>query len=437
MPSSHRILLVAALLSSFAGADEYAGKYAGTPILAELERKLPGAVEDARRNALEKLRLAPTDASRIVVEFADAGTSPFHAVTRTVKRNGATVERIVLHLEYLVSGQSHLDGEVRHEYVHAVLRQAMGERYDRGPDWMREGLAVWAAGQLPSRAQEIAAAALLGKLDPAASLDGLADADHGMDDYAEDALAFELVALRKGPEGVPRVVAAVVGGGDPERSIAEEVVMTWPAFLEEHARFAREELGRIGSSAREFQRAQADPAALRKWTDCDAEPCYQVSATYALAKQDYKAGDYQSAAGGFRAVLTRFVEFGAYQDDARYRLAKCWQQLGRHDEALAEFEILFRDYSYAPPQLLADARVFRAKVRLARREFAEALSDAAAAHQTGTTYGADALYEQGQALEGLGRGEEAIAAYRKLLAEHPRLGIRPEIEARIAALSRR
>ena len=106
---------------------------------------------------------------------------------------------------------------------------------------MREGAAVFVAGQGEARTRMLAAEAgrRTNVSDPMARLVNGLGGRHGLDDYAEDVAAFESVAARHGPEKLRAFLLRLLETPDFEKAIREilgEDFATFEGHAMEHAR---------------------------------------------------------------------------------------------------------------------------------------------------------------------------------------------------------
>ena len=217
----HTLLLALLLLP-------YDGKYAADPRLAAIRKELPARTEAARKKLEDLLQVKVPE---VEVRLEDAGSD----------RSGVFAESegrvIVLKTEYLVLGAFDLDRTLVHEMFHCLHRARLGKRYDRVPEWVREGAALFVAGQGPERARALAAVA--GPDGMKKLVNGLGG-PHGLFDYYEDVAAFERVGAR-GPALVRKLletedVAAAV------REVLGEDMATFEALAAKHARGVLEPL---------------------------------------------------------------------------------------------------------------------------------------------------------------------------------------------------
>jgi hypothetical protein len=103
----------------------------------------------------------------------------------------------------------------------------MGWRYGRVPAWLREGIAVWVAGQLEEKADPAIAHKLATHQDPASLMNGLETTPHTLDDYVEDALLFRYLEQTYGQQRVMMVLQAIVAGVPYKRVFERETGVSW------------------------------------------------------------------------------------------------------------------------------------------------------------------------------------------------------------------
>jgi hypothetical protein len=224
----------------------YDGKYAADPRLDAIRKELPARAEAARKKLEDLLH---TKVALPEIRLEDAGDD----------RSGVFAESkdgvITLRTEYLLLGAFDLDKTLVHETFHCLHRARLGRRYDRVPEWAREGAALYVAGQGPGRARALAA---LADGDMAKLVNGLSG-PHGLFDYAEDVAAFERVGAR-GPELV-RKLLETEDVAKAVREVLGEDMATFEAKASEHAREVLQPLlagGRATRAAFEAARKLAE-----------------------------------------------------------------------------------------------------------------------------------------------------------------------------------
>ncbi|MCC7138046.1 MAG: hypothetical protein IT460_06405 [Planctomycetes bacterium] len=323
---------------------DYDGKYAGDPAflarVAEVERLVPEAVARSAR----RLGLAASDAPPFRVRFADTGERPdtTHMETREELHGAVVVQALVVRTEALMARLFDVARTLTHELVHVRHRHALGEPYYGVPKWAREGLAVWAAEQGPTRLP------LLYNLlatnpkteDAVARLVNGLRGPHTTDDYGEDWLAFRFVEETKGADAVGRLVRRLLRDPDVEAAFAEAAGTPFPAF-------------------EQAARAWAQDRVRRDLGDREA---------YLAARRAAAAGTPAEAVAAFDAFLAAHPAH-ALASRARYDRAAALFRAGRLADAAAAFDALERDPL---------AEIFRDDVAEHRVRVAAARGDAAA-----------------------------------------------------------
>ncbi|MHC5032854.1 MAG: hypothetical protein ACYTGU_18565, partial [Planctomycetota bacterium] len=223
------ILLLAAVV--FGG---YEGKYKDDPRLARIRKELP-AKKDAAVQRLEKL--LGVEVPDVEIRLEDAGRDP---------------QVLALKTEYLVLGAYDVDRTLVHELFHCLHRARLGAKdYARLPEWVREGAAVYVAGQGEERARILAA--FVGRDlridEPLERLvDGLGG-QHGFLDYYEDVAAFEATEERHGRDGVRRLLRELLVTADVSRAVRaalDESLAVFERAAAAHARRVLEPLVETG-----------------------------------------------------------------------------------------------------------------------------------------------------------------------------------------------
>ncbi|MHC5042403.1 MAG: hypothetical protein ACYTGI_08530 [Planctomycetota bacterium] len=280
------ILLLAAVV--FGG---YEGKYKDDPRLARIRKELP----------------AKKDAAVQSGAWAEARTEGKRQV-------------LVLKTEYLVLGAYDVDRTLVHELFHCLHRARLGTKdYARLPEWVREGAAVYVAGQGGERARILAA--FVGR-DPrideplARLVDGLGG-QHGFLDYYEDVAAFEATEERHGRDGVRRLLRQLLETADVSRAVRAALDESLAAFERAAAARARRVLAPL------LEEGRASILEARRHLEAE-EPADALEVLEALEE----AGVYAPAAAYYRAVALHRV--GRHADALRHLREHF---LGRHRAA--------------------------------------------------------------------------------------------------------
>ena len=235
------IVLVLSSCAASPGAEPdllatYSGKYAGQGRFERAVKEVQAAYDKSLKTAQEKLGLAPAAGKTIRVVLRDAQPAdpleyaPFtEPPFQTRWQNGQVL--VVLHAEFIINGRYDVAQSLTHELVHAVMRTHMTpEAYKDVPTWLREGLAVWGAGQIE---QKVASLYRNSKTPVDWHIKGVADPINAesFSRYAEYGLTIELIVKQKGEQAVQALVAAVVAGTDAQAAVEKVTGLPWQDFV--------------------------------------------------------------------------------------------------------------------------------------------------------------------------------------------------------------
>ncbi|MHC4490381.1 MAG: hypothetical protein ACYTDU_01985 [Planctomycetota bacterium] len=294
----------------------YEGKYKSDPRLARIRKELPARRDAAVRRLEEALGV---EVPNIEIRLEDAGRDPSGAWAEA--RTEGRRQVLALKTEYLVLGAYDLDRTLVHELFHCLHRARLGaEGYARLPEWVREGAALYVAGQGEERARLLAAFVGRDPLidDPLARLvDGLAG-QHGFLDYYEDVAAFEAVEERRGRDGVRRLLRQLLETADVAQAVREA----------------------LDENMADFERAAA--ARARRVL----EPLLAEGRASILAARRHLEADEPAAA------LNVLEPRGVYAPAAAYYRALAQSRVGRHADALRHLRAHFLDRHRAATTLL-------------------------------------------------------------------------------------
>lgn len=343
-------------------AGGYTGKFVEDARFKRALAKLPEHVA-AAMHALEKSLGVKLPLPPVVFEFQDKGYArdTVRAYAEGICLDYRPFTRIVFYTEHVVLSAPEFALRVIHELKHAAFRHAMGARYGALPLWIREGLAVYGAGQLEARLATVATDRVFGGNDPNGVLRGV-ELDDTTEDYAESALAFEwLESLKPGNvkllcEGLLRgehwdALLAKVSGLDETRALAA---------AHKHATARLQAL--LGEPGKEYMAIQDDElAAIREgkgmewlkqgvpryqqWLAANPAHLLAPNARYRAGKGLVLTGQHEAG----RALLARIIARGgtSFGDDAQYWIAASHEQAGDENAAAREYGVLLRDYSWS------------------------------------------------------------------------------------------
>lgn len=357
-------LLLAAACASAQELKPYRGKYAEEPECRRLMQELPARMAQSAAAMGARLGL-PGDVSNVVLQFEDIPLVIKKDValggTSTTRVGGRAIQWITLNFEAHFGGTADLGVELDHEMTHALLRNALGARHGAIPKWVREGLAVWAAGQGKERIDFWMTLAW-DKPDPVAHLlNGLESPEHSLKDYPEDYLAVAALESLKGEEGVRAFVKLLVAGKNAHDAAAGASGKTWEEFEAFAKEFATKRLmDALGQGSHAaWKRAIGVYMGAKDWPGAQ-DALFAVAngahrdtwcgalAAYYFARALQIDGRIEDARTALLMFLGDEGPRTGLMDDALWNLGLCEDKLGETDAALATFDRLARDFSFAP-----------------------------------------------------------------------------------------
>ncbi len=351
--------------------DDYRGKYVGDIRLAAARASVPGLVAGARTALAERLGLAVPDPPGVLVRFEDttaaAAKRGDRGSTYTVGIGGRPVEVMVFYTEFVVLWPQDFGERLVHEVKHAVMRGAMGQAYLDLPRWIREGLAMHAAGQAEGRAAQIVSNAVFAGQDPTKIVDALDSPRRDYDDYLVDGLAVEWLAGRR-PGAVKDFTARLLRGEAPEaafaaaaglpfeqaREQAEEHCATWVlaalgAPYDEYRALAREgaDAAKKGDAAAAEWVAADGGARWKRWIEANPDHVLAPLGRYRYGKALVLAGRHEEGRALLRHVVDQDSMRSTICDDAACWIARSFEKEGDAARAAEAFGVLLRDYSWS------------------------------------------------------------------------------------------
>ncbi len=348
----------------------YAGKYKGDARLAKAIALLPEYTKEAFEVLKKSLGVDISGKCDVVYRFIDKGNSrnSERATTSTIGRNNKPFTVMTFYTEFVVLDLEDFHSRVIHELKHAGFRGIMGQKYLDLPKWIREGLAVYGAGQLPDRMAQILSNYVFGGKDPRKALDGIddRDADHTTDDYLEDAFFFSWLAWRpRGGtiefckrlvegENYVIVISALCKKPFPETiaEVNDELARVVGKLLGE----AYETYSKLRGDEAKAERAGAD--ALKKWLNDEGLKTYDVwleenpthlcapLVRYRIGKGLNTVGKFEEARKVLAAIVAECDRCSTVCDDAAYQYALSYELAKDEEGAKREFGIFLRDYSW-------------------------------------------------------------------------------------------
>jgi hypothetical protein len=341
------VLCAAAALQAAPDVTVRSAKLGDDPRLRQVVDAMPAVLEDARARLESALGVAgPLDV--VDIEIADVGNrrSATRALTREVRRDGRTRQLIILHAEHLAIAPQDAPALLAHELKHALFRARMGAAYDALPVWVREGLAVYGAGQLKDRTALVIGAAVFAGRDPLDLPRMPGSAAHTAWDYPVSAAAFEWLA---GHGCVHAYCTALLAGVDAEAAFGRAAGFEPQAALAaalEHARalFRRE----LGDAGREFLRLRDgdDAEALQAWADANPGHALYANALFRAGRALVRAGEHERGRELLRAVQGLHHR-SVLADDAMHWIVRSHELAGDSRGKAAARKILQRDYGWS------------------------------------------------------------------------------------------
>lgn len=334
----------------------YAGKYEADPRLqakaAEVERLIPVAVANARK----RLGLEQATDPAFFVRFRDAGRSKNNnqMESREELLGGKVVQVLTIHTEYLLLGMYDLERTLTHEALHCWQRERLDEDYYEIPSWVREGLAVWTAGQGPERLGLIFNAEAVSPTgDPGAKLVNGLEGAHGLADYAEDYLAFAFLEETRGLAEVQKLARRLFESSDYRAAFAAAAGTGFEPFLENARAWTRRRIdaGLAGRDryleARRLYDARRDEeaaAAYEALLAANPQPWFAPRARRDLAYACFRLGRLDRA----RALIDECERIDAFhmtRDDVAFLRIEIAAREGGDVRPLCD--AFRRDYSWA------------------------------------------------------------------------------------------
>lgn len=220
---------------------EYTGPLRECPEIVSFRERLPELRRSAIEHNLEVLGIEDEEPAVLCFICDRNKGAGDNMSTSTYRHNmGEENERyygyVRIYAGALISKRMDGDLTMIHEINHAILRAYLKDLYFPLPKWVREGLAVYCAGQMPHRIRVLMGGGLLqarsladGTKLASNMINGL-DAQHEYRDYAESALMIQYLDQHaKG--GLPAFIAKLKAGVGYEEAIEDLTAMTLADFV--------------------------------------------------------------------------------------------------------------------------------------------------------------------------------------------------------------
>ncbi|MBW1872588.1 MAG: tetratricopeptide repeat protein, partial [Deltaproteobacteria bacterium] len=381
------------------------GKYAQYDEFWSLVNDISIIRKQALQTVQDRTGLVIANQARFVLKFNDVSArSEFGASSMPVRSQIGDVTLVTISSEQLILGVMDIDASLVHEFIHGAMRQQMGlKNYRALPKWIREGIAVWGAGQLQERTRNVIAAAYLEERDPVSVVHQLDNMHNSSDDYLVDAILFEYIEQAHGVEVVRSLIARVVAGDNYIEAIEDATGLNWNELqrvLYKYAHGYFEEiismsgLGEIQRAQKLYDWGKASQAIelLEELIATKEDPLLKPNAWYLVGRWSQELERFGLAAMAFTNVLDDYPDYIGLQDDSRFRLASCYVSMGEYEKALVELERFFKVHIQAPAELQVDAWFLFGRVQYALTNYLVAAQALRFAAQNRCNFVQDSFY---------------------------------------------
>lgn len=338
---------------------DYTGKYQQHPRIRAALASLDTLRRKHLREVHRRLGLDERDEYDFVLTLRDLppGKSSLHAQTVNEISAGRLRSVVYFFTEHIAVDAYDLDKKILHEMTHCVQRERTGEAYYVLPKWLREGLALWTAGQGEDRIRTLLGIYATRPKDPLGVLvTGLDDEKHTYNDYAEDYLAMEYIEKTHGRQAVRRLFADLLTGMAWSEAIQRATGQDAAAFKASARSYARQRLVDVMGPHRQsyldiyalYQGDEKTQCLARAQAYLREHPDSWVAMPlqYLIGKCYRDLGQYDRAIAAFNVVIEDRPHESTLLDDAGYYRAYCTARLGQWDRSLALLDDFLRDYSY-------------------------------------------------------------------------------------------
>lgn len=352
------------------GIVRYAGKLEQDIRFQAALAATPKHIEDGFGILERQLGIDLRNHTNVLILFKDSGgnrTGGVKATTRIIGIKDKPNTMIEFFTEYVATNPEGFRRTVVHEMKHAGFAEMMGgQSYHSLPEWIREGLAVWASEDVDSRVTLVLANTVVGGGDPMRILDGIEEAEQDNNDYLEGSLASEWLELRKA--GNVKAFCRRLVKGEPYREIWADLAGTGyeeaMALANEHCRRrvkaalgeayesfvplrkgAEAAVGKGGGAAKAWL-ADGGEADLKNWLETNGEHPAAPFGRFWLGRALIEAGRHEPGRVLLQQIIDRDAERCTLLDDAQFFIGYSYNLQG--DPKVREaFGVLLRDYPYS------------------------------------------------------------------------------------------
>lgn len=344
----------------------YDGKYVKDVRFQKALKNLPGYVNEAWKTLKQTLGV-DLKGAQVIFDFKDKNWSRTtnRAVTETISVDYKPYTKMTFYTEHVALSDADFKSRVIHELKHAAFRDVMGVSYLDLPKWVREGLAVYGAQQFDDRLPAIVGGAIFSGRDGRASLDGIDDPNHNVEDYLEDCAAFMWLEEQK-QGGVHEYCKRLLKGEDCIAVFAEiggmEIRQALDAAAEYAVKLVEE---RFGDAEESYLKIREDEFTARKekthigwfndtgieryetWLSENPDHPLAPNCRYRLGKALILVERYDDGRARMNDVTTLDQIRSSICDDAQYWICLSYQREGKPEQADQAFGVLLRDYSWS------------------------------------------------------------------------------------------
>lgn len=348
------------------GLIKYTGKFKDDIRLKSRIDEIPALLEQSWKLIHTRLGVDLKDKADMVFMFEDEGKKKNSLIAQQFVAgiNNKAVSVIKFMTEKILVRPETYRKTFIHEVKHSGFKQLMGQAYSDLPNWVREGLAVWAADQMEIKLQHILLNKVIGRKDPLTVLDGIEDKKHDYIDYLEDSLAFEWLDSKK--EGSVKEFCQRLLKGENYKIIwADLAGMDYEKAMQEANDYCRQKVSSVldrsykdfleiinenysqaarGSKAEKQWALSGGTAKYEKWLSTNPKSFIVPFARFSLGKLLITSGKHQEGRAWLRKVIDEDSHRCSLLDDSQFWIGMSYNMEKNREKTLEAFGILLRDY---------------------------------------------------------------------------------------------
>jgi TolA-binding protein len=390
-------------LESVDGIDHtYTGKYSNNKVFISLFKDLGRIREQALIRVQQITGLEITNQNRYIIRFVDTSpTSRFGASSRPVRSEAGDIMLVTVSAEQFMLGIIDFEDLLVHEFIHTVMWDNMGDQaYKDLPKWIREGIAVWGAGQLSEIARNIIASALMQKESAAWVVEELTTMYNSNDQYFSGAIMLDAIEKKYGSGTVKAIIKDICQNENYVQAMKNNSQVSWSqitTLAKVHIRkFAKEMVA--GSGMQLFQNAHhANNIGLRQQAidylldlvhNC-SDDILKPKAWYWIGRWRQAKKKYDLAAMAFANVIYLFPGHIGLQSDSMLRLASCQIELNNPAEAARALNWFFQT---ADSHEISEALFLAGRIYLIYKDYPRAIRYFQSSGRNTRSFSAKLLY---------------------------------------------